>query len=244
MMSAETQRIVLVEDDQRLAALVKEYLEHEGFAVRVISDVVGAVEGILGAGAGGPPDLVVLDWMLPGRDGLSICRELRQKWRGPILMLTARTDDVDQVLGLEMGADDFIAKPASPRVLLARIRARLRAMPAAESPVAKGPEGPQPYRDGSLVIEPQAREASIDGHQVELTTAEFDLLWLLASHAGEILPREKIIESLRGIEYDGLDRSIDMRISKLRQKLGDDPKSPARIKTVRGVGYLFARKGA
>jgi two-component system response regulator RstA len=242
-MSSETQRIVLVEDDQRLAALVKEYLEHEGFAVRVISDGVGAVEGILGANTGGPPDLVVLDWMLPGRDGLSICRELRTKWRGPILMLTARTDDVDQVLGLEMGADDFIAKPASPRVLLARIRARLRATPAAEAPAAKGPEGPQPYRDGGLVIEPQAREASIDGQRIELTTAEFDLLWLLASHAGEILPREKIIESLRGIEYDGLDRSIDMRISKLRQKLGDDPKSPARIKTVRGVGYLFARKG-
>ncbi len=221
-------KILLVEDDARLATLVCEYLRHSGYEVIHESRGDRAVDRVLAV----DPDLVILDLMLPGEDGLSICRRLRPQWSGPILMLTAMGDEVDQVLGLEMGADDYVAKPASPRLLLARIRALMRRkQPAADdrSRVVVG----------SLVVDLAAREARIDEVIVDLTSSEFDLLWVLAGKAGKPVTREDLVKELRGIAYDGLDRSIDVRVSQLRRKLAADPRHADRIKTVRGVGYQF-----
>jgi two-component system response regulator RstA len=179
--------------------------------------------------------------MLPGEDGLSICRKVRGQYEGPILMLTARTDDMDQVLGLEMGADDYVYKPVRPRVLLARIRALLRRH---ESNEAQEPSERRRLQFGPLVIDSAMREAWLGEQGIELTSAEFDLLWLLTSNAGRILSREEIFNALRGIEYDGQDRSIDVRISRIRPKIGDDPMHPRLIKTVRSKGYLFVAEAA
>ncbi|MNZ66183.1 Transcriptional regulatory protein OmpR [compost metagenome] len=225
-------RILIVEDDQRLAELTQDYLESNGLEVSVESNGAAAVERILAE----RPDLVVLDLMLPGEDGLSICRRIRPDYDGPILMLTARTDDMDQVQGLEMGADDYVCKPVRPRLLLARIRALLRRKEAVEPGAATSGKR---LAFGRLVIDNAMREAWLDEQTIELTSAEFDLLWLLASNAGRILSREEIFNSLRGIEYDGQDRSIDVRISRIRPKIGDDPMHPRQIKTVRSKGYLF-----
>ncbi|QRY82260.1 response regulator [Pseudomonas sp. PDNC002] len=225
-------RILIVEDDQRLAELTQDYLESNGLAVSIESHGARAVDRVLAE----RPDLVVLDLMLPGEDGLSICKRLRPDYDGPILMLTARTDDMDQVQGLEMGADDYVCKPVRPRVLLARIRALLRRSEPAESVQAVGGKR---LTFGKLVIDNAMREAWLDEQTIELTSAEFDLLWLLAANAGRILSREEIFNSLRGIEYDGQDRSIDVRISRIRPKIGDDPMHPRLIKTVRSKGYLF-----
>jgi two-component system response regulator RstA len=158
-------------------------------------------------------------------------------------MLTARTDDLDQVLGLEMGADDYIGKPVQPRVLLARIRAMLRRVETA--PAGKPEEGgeePVRLQFNDLVVDRSMREAWLSEESIDLTSAEFDLLWLLASNAGRVLSREEIFTALRGIEYDGQDRSIDVRVSRIRPKIGDDPIHPRRIKTVRSKGYLFVKE--
>lgn len=222
-------RVMIVEDDERLATLTSDYLSANGLAVTVVSNGNEAIRRIPAE----QPDLVVLDLMLPGADGLTVCREVRRQYRNPILMLTARTDDMDQILGLEMGADDYVAKPVKPRLLLARVRALLRRIePDTDSP-------PTRLEFGNLVIDNSAREVILDGQSVEMTSAEYDLLWLLASHAGTVLSRETIFERLRGIQYDGQDRSIDVRISRIRPKVGDDPDNPRRIKTVRSKGYLF-----
>ena len=225
-------RILIVEDDQRLAELTQDYLESNGLKVGVEADGACAVDRVLAE----RPDLVVLDLMLPGEDGLSICRRLRPDYDGPILMLTARTDDMDQIQGLEMGADDYVCKPVRPRLLLARIRALLR---RSEGPDEAPAAGSRRLTFGKLVIDNAMREAWLDGQTIELTSAEFDLLWLLAANTGRILSREEIFNSLRGIEYDGQDRSIDVRISRIRPKIGDDPMHPRLIKTVRSKGYLF-----
>jgi len=221
-------RLLLVEDDERLATLTAEYLTQAGFEVAVEGRGDRAVERIQSEN----PDLVVLDLMLPGEDGLSICRRIRPLWSGPILMLTARGDEIDQVLGLEMGADDYVAKPVSPRLLLARIQALLR----------RPREATEPERVvvGSLVVDRAARETRIDDVILEMTSSEFDLLWLLASNAGKPLSREDLVRALRGIDYDGIDRSMDVRVSQLRRKLAQDPRHRDRIKTVRGTGYQFA----
>ncbi|MEJ2755280.1 MAG: winged helix-turn-helix domain-containing protein, partial [Gammaproteobacteria bacterium] len=169
-------------------------------------------------------------------------REVRAEYQKPILMLTARTDDVDQVLGLEMGADDYVAKPVRPRVLLARIRALLRRKEGiGGSEGVEENDKPERLNFGDLMIDNGAREVRLNGEPVDLTSAEYDLLWLLASNAGKILSREEIFERLRGIEYDGQDRSIDVRVSRIRPKVGDDPMNPKRIKTVRSKGYLFVK---
>lgn len=235
-MEQEAWRILIVEDDQRLAELTQEYLQSNGLQVDIESDGGRAAARILKE----QPDLVVLDLMLPGEDGLSICRKVRGQFAGPILMLTARTDDMDEVLGLEMGADDYVCKPVRPRVLLARIRALLRRSEGGEAPT----ENPRRLEFGQLVIDSAMREAWLRGASVELTSAEFDLLWLLAANAGRILSREEIFTALRGIEYDGQDRSIDVRISRIRPKIGDDPMHPRLIKTVRSKGYLFVAEAA
>ena len=222
-------RVMIVEDDERLAVLTRDYLVANGLDVSVVSNGNEAIRRIPSE----EPDLVVLDLMLPGADGLTVCREVRKSYRNPILMLTARSDDMDQVLGLEMGADDYVPKPVKPRLLLARIRALLRRVEGEMEAV------PQRLEFGQLVIDNGAREVLLDGESVEMTSAEYDLLWLLASNAGRVLSRELIFEKLRGIQYDGQDRSIDVRISRIRPKIGDDPDNPKRIKTVRSKGYLF-----
>lgn len=229
-----TARILLIEDDERLADLTAEYLRKNDFEVSIEGRGDVAEQRILAE----QPDLIILDIMLPGKDGLEVCRAVRSRYQGVILILTARDEDLDQILGLELGADDYIAKPVPPRVLLARIKALLRRLPAV-------PENTQNPRKsltfGKFHISPGTRSAMLNGQAIDLTTAEFDLLWLLARHAGNVLSRDDLLQELRGIGFDGLDRSIDARISRLRKKIGDDPENPARIKTVRGKGYLFSQ---
>lgn len=238
MDTQETSRILIVEDDERLATLTREYLEGNGFEVDVEGDGNRAVERILKE----KPDLVILDVMLPGEDGLGVCRRVRPEYSGPILMLTARTDDMDQVVGLEMGADDYVSKPVRPRVLLARVRALLRRVTGGDEPVEAPADDDSRLQFGDLVIDNAMREAWLNDEDIDLTSAEFDLLWLLASNAGRVLTREEIFTALRGIEYDGQDRSIDVRVSRIRPKVGDDPMHPRRIKTVRSKGYLFVKE--
>jgi DNA-binding response OmpR family regulator len=224
---------LLVEDDVRLAALTREYLEGHGVAVEVAGD------GRLGLEAATRRrfDVVLLDLMLPGKDGLTVCRELRGRSDVPILILTARGEEADRVLGLELGADDYLAKPFSARELLARIRALVRR--------ARGQAGPanEVVRVGGLVLDPGARRATLDGRELPLTAYEFDLLRALAERAGRVLSREQLMERARGSAEDAFDRSIDVHVSHLRQKLGDDPRRPRLLKTVRGAGYVLAAEG-
>lgn len=228
-------RILLVEDDERLAELTAEYLRKNDFEVSIEPRGDIAEGRILKE----DPELVILDVMLPGKDGFEICRNVRDRYKGVILMLTARDEDLDQILGLELGADDYIAKPAQPRLLLAHIKALLRRSPGAA--VENNNEEVEQLSFGNLHISQATRSTYLGEEVIDLTTAEFDLLWLLARHAGSILSRDDLLQQLRGIGFDGLDRSIDARISRLRRKLGDDPDNPTRIKTVRGKGYLFSK---
>ena len=231
----QSSRVLIVEDDQRLADLTCEYLQANGFTVDVEGDGARAAARIIAE----QPDLVILDLMLPGEDGLSICRKVRQQYPGPILMLTARSDDLDQIQGLDLGADDYVCKPVRPRLLLARINALLR---RSEAPAEA--QAPQTLQFGPLRVDNTLREAWLYDSGIELTSAEFDLLWLLVSNAGRTLSREEIFTSLRGVGYDGQDRSIDVRISRIRPKIGDDPEHPRMIKTIRSKGYLFVRGAA
>ena len=233
-MSDQQDKILVVDDDARLRSLLFGFLEVAGKAVKAVRDA----EQMDRALSREIYSLMVLDLMLPGADGLTVCREVRSAYKNPILMLTARTDDMDQVLGLEMGADDYVAKPVKPRVLLARIRALLRRVETD----SERDSSPARLEFGALVIDNSAREVTLAGESVDLTSAEYDLLWLLASNAGTVLSRETIFEKLRGIQYDGQDRSIDVRISRIRPKVGDDPENPKRIKTVRSKGYLFVKE--
>ncbi len=226
--------ILLVEDDQRLAALIKAFLQQQGMTVKVEGRGDYACQRILQQS----PSLVILDLMLPHMDGIEVCRQVRPHYRGPILMLTALGEQEDQIKGLEMGADDYVQKPVEPRVLLARIRALLRRF----SSIPQTDDGTSVRRIGKLQISSMSREAQLDGEPLNLTSNEFELLWLLAGHAGVILSRDTILERLRGIGYDGQDRSVDIRISRLRKKLHDNPAQPFRIKTVRGQGYLFVKE--
>jgi DNA-binding response OmpR family regulator len=227
---------LLIDDDARLGALVAEYLgKHE-----IDVTVVGDGERGLAALTKGRFDVVLLDLMLPGVDGLEICRRIRAVPAVaaiPVIMLTARGEDVDRIVGLELGADDYLPKPFNPRELLARIRAVLR---RSAGPGATGPR----FRAGDLVIDYDAREVTVAGRRQVLTHYEFELLTALARAAGRPLSREQLLDALRGVEYEAFDRSIDVHISKLRQKLEADPKAPRLIKTVRGVGYLLTRPEA
>lgn len=228
--------ILIVEDDLRLAQLTSEYLSGNGFTVSLENNGALAVERITEE----QPDLVVLDLMLPGEDGFSICRRVRRSYSGPILMLTARADDQDQVQGLEEGADDYICKPVKPSVLLARIKALLRRVESHEPSQA----APEVLQFGKLSIDHARRCAFLEDQLIDLTGAEFDLLWLLAANAGTPLSREVIFKQLRGIEYDGVDRSIDVRISRIRPRIGDIGEQPQVIKTIRNKGYLFVSEAA
>jgi DNA-binding response OmpR family regulator len=234
----EKKRILLVEDDRRLGDLIAKYLSRNQFDVSTERRGDTAPDRILK----GAPDLVILDLMLPGMDGFEICRNVRPKYQGPILMLTAREDDMDQVAGLEMGADDYVKKPIEPRVLLARIRALMRRFDKiTQARPVNAPREPNANEltFGVLTINRSSRSARLAGQAMALTTNEFDLLWLLAENGGCILDRDMIYRKLRGIDYDGLDRSVDLTVSRLRKKLKDDSEHPRRIKTVWGQGYLF-----
>ena len=222
--------VLLVEDDLRLATLTREYLEGHGVAVVHVADGRRGQDEALS----GRYDAVLLDLMLPGKDGLEVCREVRARSDVPIVVLTARGEEADRVMGLELGADDYLAKPFSPRELLARIRAVVRR--------AKGKAGParEAVRVGGLVVDPGARSVVLDGREIVLTGYEFALLLALAQRAGRVLGREQLMELARGSADDAFDRSVDVHVSRLRQKLGDDPKRPRLIKTVRGAGYVLA----
>ena len=224
--------VLLVEDDRRLVSLIRDYLEKQGFEVSIAERGDIAIPLIVEC----QPDLVVLDLMLPGKDGLTVCREVRHQYNGPILMLTAKEEDSDQVAGLELGADDYVKKPIEPRVLLARIRALLRRFFPEPKLTAKTDAT---FEFGNLKIFQASRSVTLDKEQIELTSAEYDLLCVLAESAGTILNRDYLFNELRGIPYDGLDRTMDVSVSRLRKKLGDSSSRPFRIKTIWGQGYLF-----
>ncbi len=246
-----SKHILIIEDDTRLATLTSEYLQMQGFSVTCHTRGDTAESTILSL----MPDLIILDVLLPGKSGFDICRDIRPFYHNPILILTASEDNIDEIIGLELGADDYLTKPVEPRRLLARIRVLLRRQPAPSqspidhheniiSPLAINPLQPvQPVSQrltfGNLTIDANNRTVQIENEMLDFTTAEFDLLWLLASHAGTILTRDDLFNELRGIDFDGDDRSIDAKISRVRRKLQEDPDNPTWIKTVRGKGYLF-----
>lgn len=241
MKAADPVRILLVEDDKKLSRLTREFLEENHFVVSVESRGDRVINRFLRE----RPDLVILDILLPGKNGRQVCRELRPQFAGPIMMLTALGEEVDEVLGLEIGADDYIAKPVTPRLLLSRINALLRRTKGRgqqEAELENGQkEGPWKIEIGSIEVDAGNRTVLMNGEAVDLTTAEFDLLSFLVQHPGEVLSRDRIYHAVRGIDYDGIDRSIDIRIARLRKKLGDDGKQPRLIKSIRGEGYLLVQ---
>jgi two-component system phosphate regulon response regulator OmpR len=224
-----TQRVLLIEDDARLAEMVSEYLGEAGFRVSVAALGRSGLELL----AREPFDALVLDLMLPDMDGLEVCRQLRAKSDTPVLMLTARGDATDRIVGLEIGADDYLPKPFQPRELLARLRAILRRKTY--------PSKNQILRFGRLEIDRDARAVRLDGEARALTGFQFALLVALAENAGRVLSREVLMDLLKGEPLEAFDRSIDVHVSRLRAALEDDPKKPRRIITVRGAGYVFAK---
>jgi len=227
-----SERILMIDDDATLAAMVAEYLGGRGLAISV-AGAIASGEAMLRSGN---YDALILDAMLPDGDGFDLCRRLRERGNLPILMLTARGEEVDRIVGLELGADDYLPKPFNPRELLARLRALLR---RAQAGAAKQGEI---LRFGRLELDQGAVEARLDGQPVALTAHQFALLWVLASHAGRVLSRETLLELARGDALDNFDRSIDVHISRIRAAIEDDPKEPRRIITVRGAGYVFAQR--
>jgi two-component system phosphate regulon response regulator OmpR len=222
--------ILLIEDDRRLAEMVSEYLGEAGFRVSVAGDGRTGLSRLTSE----PYDALVLDLMLPDMDGLDVCRQLRAFSDAPVLMLTARGDAMDRVVGLEVGADDYLPKPFEPRELLARLRAILRRRdPARSSNV---------LRFGRLEIDRDARRVRVDGAERSLTGHQFALLVALAERAGRVLSRDALMDLVKGEELEAFDRSIDVHVSRIRAVIEDDPKRPRRLLTVRGAGYVFARQ--
>ena len=222
-------KVLFVEDDERLARLTAEYLENSGFRVSSVTTGRAAIAEARRRQF----DVVLLDLMLPGRDGLDVCRELRKRTDVPIIMVTARNDEVDRVLGLDAGADDYVTKPFSSRELVSRVRAVVRR--------ARGLVGPalKPIRVGVITLDPARMSVAVSGKGVALTGYEFALLKALAEHAGRILSREQLLDLAKGSADDVYDRSIDVQISRLRQKIGDDARRPRYLKTIRGTGYVL-----
>ena len=223
-------RVLIVDDDEKLGALLAEYLGRFGWSVRT---AVTPDEG-LRALAAEAPDIVILDVMLPGIDGFEVCRRIRQTSRVPIVMLTARGDVMDRIVGLELGADDYLPKPFEPRELMARMHAVLRRGAAGASATDD-----DRVRCGPLEVSFSTCSVRLDGRPVWLTSAELELLFLLVRNRGRVLSRDRILDETRGIDWEAFDRSIDVLVSRLRQKLGDDPRQPRFIRTVRGTGYGF-----
>ncbi len=234
--------LLIIEDDQRLAQMVSDYLRQSGFQVAHAPNGQSGLDRVTGSP---PPDLVILDLMLPDLDGLEVCRRIRALpgplGLTPVLMLTAKGDPMDRVVGLELGADDYMPKPFEPRELLARIRAVLRRhalSPAGSSDPAQA----SVLRFGALEIDRDGRTLSVAGQPCELTSYQFDLLLVLAERAGRVLTREQIMEAVRGRELEAFDRSIDVHMGRIRAAIETDVKAPKRILTVRGVGYVFAKQ--
>jgi two-component system phosphate regulon response regulator OmpR len=226
-----TERILVVEDDSRLAGMLLEYLGQAGFHVTVAPSGRTALE----RASADEYDAIVLDLMLPDLDGLDVCRRLRTTSDTPILMLTGRGDAVDRIVGLEIGADDYVPKPFEPRELLARLRAILRRRVSGKT-VAE-----RPLHFGRLEIDTAARAVRVDGKPCDLTSYQFDLLVTLADKAGRVLSRDLLMDLMKGEHLDAFDRSIDVHISRIRAAIEDDPKKPRRVITVRGAGYVFAK---
>jgi len=237
----QTASIVVVDDDLRLRDLLDQYLAAQGFAVRTLEHA-GPLTGLLESE---PADLIILDLMLPGEVGLSVCRRLRATGNDiPIIMLTAKGDDVDRIVGLESGADDYLPKPFNPRELVARINAVLRRRQPPAPPGAPVPHS-EPITFGRFRFDLTSRLlTTVDGDHVPLTTGEFSLLKVLVSHAHEPLSREQLLELARGREYEALDRSIDVQISRLRRLIEEHPGRPRHIQTVWGHGYVFVPDGS
>lgn len=222
--------VVYVEDDERLGRLTSQYLRSHGIDVTLVSRGDLAVAEVLRV----RPDVVLLDLMLPGASGLEVCRQLRERLDVPIVMVTARGEEADRVMGLESGADDYVSKPFSSRELVARVRAQARRK--------RGQSGPRAARVeiGALVVDGATMTVTLHGHVLALTTTELALLRVLAERAGRVLSREQLLQLVRGSPDDAFDRSIDVHVSRLRQKLGDDPRQPRILKTVRGAGYVLS----
>ncbi|MCF6434755.1 MULTISPECIES: response regulator transcription factor [Pseudoalteromonas] len=224
--------ILLVEDDESLSQWVADYLNNQGYTTHVCArgdQVVAMVKSL-------SPDIVLLDVMLPGQDGISVCRELRQFYQHPIIMLTAKDEEMDEVIGLEVGASDYVIKPVRPRALLARIKAMLRSSSEQKHSDINNDKS---LCVGNLSIDTQARKVLVQGKEVNISSAEYLLLHFLASNAGEVVSRDAVFKATKGREYDGLDRSVDVLISALRKKFNDDPQHPEKIKTIWGKGYLM-----
>lgn len=222
--------IALVEDDPEIGPLTQKKLSEQGFDAHLVTDGV-ALDALL---ARQTIDLIVLDIMLPGEDGLSICRRLRASSNIPILMLTARTEEIDRIIGLEIGADDYLGKPFGSRELVARIRAILRRTNSAPAPK------PDVLRFDDVVVDLARHAVQRDGEEMDLTSGEFALLRAFVTHPGRVLSRDQLMDYAQGRQADQFDRTIDVQISRLRAKLGDDPKRPRLIKTIRNAGYVFA----
>ncbi|MCJ8294844.1 MAG: response regulator [Colwellia sp.] len=242
MVAQTGSHILLVEDDIDLAEWIADYLTARDFKVTTCHRGDEAVELIGSLN----PDIVLLDGMLPGMDGLDVCKTVRATFANPIIMITARDEEIDEVLGLEMGADDYITKPVRARVLLARIRGLLRREDKsrlegkAKQQLVDELASNGVLKFNGLVISEPARSVILDGESIKVSSNEFDVLWFLANKAGQVVSRKELVSHFRGFDYDGFDRSIDLRISRLRKKLKDDSSEPFRIKTIWGKGYLFA----
>jgi two-component system, OmpR family, alkaline phosphatase synthesis response regulator PhoP len=228
--------VLIVDDEQRLRDLVRGYLEREGFTVLTAADGHTALD----LARQDAPNVVVLDLMLPGIDGLEVCRRLRTFSDAYVIMLTAKAEEIDRIVGLEVGADDYLTKPFSPRELIAGVRAMLR-RPRQVNPAAM-PDIPPPQRFGDLVIDHARHEVTLDTAVVPLTILEYALLTTLAAHPGRVFTRNQLLERVWGEDYFGDDHVVDVHIANLRKKLGDDSAAPHYIETVRGAGYRFAGK--
>jgi DNA-binding response OmpR family regulator len=236
-MESDKEHILVVDDDPGLRELLQQYLSEQGYEVVAVNDGAEMEQQL----AQRPANLVILDLMLPGEDGLTLARKLRAQGAQPIIMLSARGEDIDRIIGLEVGADDYLAKPFNPRELLARIRAVLRrkesAKPEAEEP-ASGVFGFGPYR-----LDVNSHQLAHDGEEVALTAGEFNLLRIFVEHPNRVLSRDMLMDLIKGYERTPFDRSIDVRVTRLRRKIEDDPAAPAYIRTVWGEGYLFSPQG-
>ncbi|MFN3687063.1 response regulator [Salinarimonas sp.] len=230
------EEILIVDDDARLSAMLRDYLAQNGYAARL----AGTGQAGLAEAARRPPAAILLDVMLPDLDGFEILRRLRASSDVPVLMLTAKGDETDRIVGLEIGADDYLPKPFNPRELLARLRAVLRRRQGALSGLS-AQAGPAPLVFGRLEIDRGARRVRLDGQARALTSYQFDLLVALAENTGRVLSRDQLMDLVRGTELEAFDRSIDVHVSRIRAAIEDDPKEPRRIITVRGAGYVFAR---
>ena len=230
----DVQRILIAEDDARLAGLLREYFVNHGFAVEIESRGARAVERILQE----RPTLVILDLMLPDMSGFDVCRRVRDRCSSGILMLTASKAEVDQTVGLDLGADDYVVKPVEPRILLARVRSLLRRLGSLPSNAADL----QVLSAGGVTLNHDTRTAEIFGCPIELTMIEFDILWLLIRYSGEVVTREQLCLQARGVSYDGIDRGIDVHVSRVRRKLEAHGFDGSLLKSVRGLGYLFIKR--